>query len=97
MKIEGTSPYIPTPAIRQGSDISALRQQLRVLEQEYRQLSTKKDLSEAEKERKEQIEREIEKLRQQLKRIEPNREKSNRIIPEDRSEPGKGVNVDEWR
>lgn len=89
---------LTSTAFHQGRDTSALRQQIRVLEQEYNRLSAKKDLSEAEKERKKQIERKIERLRQQLKRMEQNKiERSNRAIPEKQSEPGKGNNVDEWR
>lgn len=77
MRIEGSMQSIPTQGNNAGKNATALRQQLRVLEQEHSHLSAKGQLSEAERKRKEQLEREIERLQQQIQQIEQNQKKKN--------------------
>lgn len=77
MRIEGSMQSIPTQGNNAGKNATALRQQLRVLEQEHSRLSAKGQLSEAERKRKEQLEREIERLQQQIQQIEQNQKKKN--------------------
>ena len=77
MRIEGTMHSVPVQGNHSGENIKALRQQLQILEQEYNRLSSKKDLSEAENKRREQLEREIERLRQQLQQMEQRQKKQD--------------------
>lgn len=97
MRIESLEKAMAVPVSNGNQNLSAIRRQLQMLEQEHNRLSGKKDLTESEQKRMKQIEQEIEKLRQQMQQMEEKGRGENQMARQHRAEPGKGEHVDEWR